>query len=312
MCLYGCPYGLLWSSKDELSRLRNNQNFEYLSGIFVDKITQSKSQLLEIQGVRSDGTKVTLAAEKVLIAAGPISTGKIVLKSLNRFDRALTIRTSDMYYLPILSINKAKGTVDERKVTLTQSILKILDPRLGTDSVISIHMHGYNELYRELLQKKLGMLFRPLRPLIDRLFDYLFVGFVFLHSDISPTLQMVMRENGRVSVTGLPNKASNKTYSRLRRKLMKLAIKTRTIPIPLYQGEKLPGQSMHFGASFPMVKEPVAETDTNCLGELGALPGVHIVDASVLPEIPAGSYTLTTMANAYCIGAALAANRNDN
>ena len=156
------------------------------------------------------------------------------------------------------------------------------------------------------------MLFRPLRPLIDRLFDYLFVGFVFLHSDISPTLQMVMRADGSVSVTGLPNKASNKTYSRLRRKLMMLAIKTRTIPIPLYQGEKLPGQSMHFGASFPMVKEPVAETDTNCLGELDALPGVHIVDASVLPEIPAGSYTLTTMANAYRIGAALAANRNDN
>ena len=61
-----------------------------------------------------------------------------------------------------------------------------------------------------------------------------------------------------------------------------------------------------------MVQEPVAETDTHCLGDPRTSGCAHSVDASVLPEILAGSYTLTTMANAYRIGAALAANRNDN
>ena len=133
-----------------------------------------------------------------------------------------------------------------------QSILKILDPRLGTDSVISTHMHGYNALYEELLQKKLGMLLQPLRHIssIDYLITCSWVSFSF-------TLTFLQHFSIRArkmeeSVTRLPNKAPpNKTHSRLRRKLMKLAIQ----PLARFlsssiKGEKLPGQSMHFRCIF--------------------------------------------------------------
>ena len=41
---------------------------------------------------------------------------------------------------------------------------------------------------------------------------------------------------------------------------------------------------------------------TDSMGSVEGLPGVHVVDSSVFPSIPATSLTLVIMANAYRIG----------
>ena len=46
------------------------------------------------------------------------------------------------------------------------------------------------------------------------------------------------------------------------------------------------------------------ESDT--LGQLPDLPSVHIVDASVLPNLPSSTYTYTIMANAHRIASEVA------
>ena len=50
-----------------------------------------------------------------------------------------------------------------------------------------------------------------------------------------------------------------------------------------------------------MSKSP-REWQTNTMGQLKGMPAVHIVDASVLPDLPAHSITFIIMANAYRIG----------
>jgi choline dehydrogenase-like flavoprotein len=61
-----------------------------------------------------------------------------------------------------------------------------------------------------------------------------------------------------------------------------------------------PGRSYHSGGTFPMCQSP-GRLETDALGQLPGLPGVHFVDASVLPSIPATTITLTVMANAHRI-----------
>ena len=78
--------------------------------------------------------------------------------------------------------------------------------------------------------------------------------------------------------------------------------------IPLFPGLKFPdpGASYHSGGSFPMSAQPVgSQTDT--LGRFVEHPRLHIVDASVLPSIPATTVTFTVMANSHRIATAAAA-----
>ncbi len=43
------------------------------------------------------------------------------------------------------------------------------------------------------------------------------------------------------------------------------------------------------------------DLETDVWGSLGALPGVHIVDASILPSVPPTPLAFTVMANAHRI-----------
>ena len=61
------------------------------------------------------------------------------------------------------------------------------------------------------------------------------------------------------------------------------------------------GSSFHAGGSMPMAKAPRGH-EADILGRPAALKRIHVVDASVLPAIPATTITLSVMANAHRIG----------
>ncbi|HEX9047187.1 MAG TPA: NAD-dependent epimerase/dehydratase family protein, partial [Verrucomicrobiae bacterium] len=64
-----------------------------------------------------------------------------------------------------------------------------------------------------------------------------------------------------------------------------------------------PGRGFHSGGSFPMRQNP-GELETDALGRLRGWRRIHLVDASVLPDIPATQITFSVMANAHRIGSA--------
>ena len=62
----------------------------------------------------------------------------------------------------------------------------------------------------------------------------------------------------------------------------------------------LPGGGYHSGGDFPMSESPrFPQTDE--LGRLAQFEHVHLIDASVLPTIPAVPTAVTVMANAHRI-----------
>ena len=60
-------------------------------------------------------------------------------------------------------------------------------------------------------------------------------------------------------------------------------------------------KSYHFGGSFPHGRTRVGRPTTDPLGRLAAWDNIHLVDASVFPNVPATTFTLTIMANAHRI-----------
>jgi choline dehydrogenase-like flavoprotein len=54
------------------------------------------------------------------------------------------------------------------------------------------------------------------------------------------------------------------------------------------------------------MRDAPQELDTDRLGSLASLPRVHLVDASVLPDLAATTLTYTVMANAHRIASEVA------
>jgi choline dehydrogenase-like flavoprotein len=54
------------------------------------------------------------------------------------------------------------------------------------------------------------------------------------------------------------------------------------------------------------MRETPGPLETDALGQLRELPGVHLVDSSVLPSLPSTTFTYTVMANAHRIARAVA------
>jgi hypothetical protein len=61
------------------------------------------------------------------------------------------------------------------------------------------------------------------------------------------------------------------------------------------------GKSYHWGGSFPHTNGTSAVLGSDRLGRVGSWQRIHLVDASVFPNVPAMTFTLTIMANAHRI-----------
>jgi choline dehydrogenase-like flavoprotein len=155
------------------------------------------------------------------------------------------------------------------------------------------------------MKKKLGVLACPLTPALREVSKRLFVVFGYLHSDVSSTMTFTLKDGGmKLKIQGRANPCAFRTGKRVARTLLRNWRLMRTIPVPMQLRLDLPGGGYHSGGIFPMRHSP-GEYETDRLGMLPALPGVHIVDSSILPSVPASPTAFTVMANAYRIGSEL-------
>jgi choline dehydrogenase-like flavoprotein len=76
------------------------------------------------------------------------------------------------------------------------------------------------------------------------------------------------------------------------------------LPIPGLVQLGSPGKGNHVGGSFPMRRRP-GDLESDVLGRVRGFDRVHVVDASIFPSVPATTVTLTVMANAHRIAAAV-------
>jgi choline dehydrogenase-like flavoprotein len=109
----------------------------------------------------------------------------------------------------------------------------------------------------------------------------------------------------RVRIVGDDAGCSTRRVRRLMRHLAAHARPLGLAPIPGLAQIGLPGKGNHLGGSLPMRQEP-GELETDTTGRLPRWDRVHVVDASVLPSVPATTVTLSVMANAHRIAAAAA------
>jgi choline dehydrogenase-like flavoprotein len=305
LCLYGCPYRLIYSSRNGVRALEKRANFRYQPGIIVDSLME------EVGGVAIRGHTVEsrelvrLVGSRVYLACGAIATTRILLESMQAYHHPVTLKDSLYFLLPTLQYDCVPGVTKEPSYSLGQVLLEVHDRALS-ERTIQLQYYTYTELFTEAVRSRLGAFFPLARPFLPALLGRLCIVMGYLHSDDSPSLSVQLRRQAgesKLVLEGIPSPRAKQVIRGVVKKLWRHRNRLRSIPLLPFLKVTKPGKSYHYGGTFPMKHSP-GRFETDLLGRPAGFQRVHAVDASVLPSIAATTIVFTAMANAHRIASA--------
>jgi choline dehydrogenase-like flavoprotein len=308
MCLYGCPYGLIYSAQTTLERsLIGQAGFTYERGLVVRRLIERSGGVTIDAISRDDNTPRRIEAARVYLAAGAIGSTAILLNSLQAHGRSVLMRQSDHFLLPLVSSEPAYGAPSERLHTLSQLFIELLDSSIS-EHAVHLQLYTYNDLYARMAEDRLGVAYPLAAPLVARLIARLLMIKGYLHSNESAAIRASLAPRGDVPALHLEAKGGTRSDAIIRavgKVLMRNRRRIGATPIRLALRKGLPGSGVHIGGSFPMREHP-REFESDTLGRPTGFSRVHVVDATVFPTVAAASTTLTIMANAWRIASSSA------
>jgi len=305
LCLYGCPYGLIYNSADAVRKLKEHPNFAYHPDVMVDRVEETGSEVRLHGRGRLGGERLSFCSPQAFLGCGPIPSTAILLESIEAWDVPVKMRDSQYFLVPVLRFRETPGVERERLHTLAQLFLEVRDPAISSKG-IHLSVYTYNDLLLEALKKQAGAAGRLFPRLPGAFARHLLVFGGYLHSDESPSIEFSIshfRGGGRqVLLRGLEKPSSGKTVRALLLKLARNTFRFKAVPLLPFVQKGLPGRGFHAGGTFPMSAEP-SKFQSDLLGRPHGFSRLHVVDATVFPSIPAPNLTLSIMANARRIAA---------
>jgi hypothetical protein len=165
----------------------------YRPGLFVERTVENGGQVA-IDGVDLNaGERVRLSFDAAFIAAGPINTTRLLLRSHELYDRAVTLRDSQKFVVPMLRHRGADTAIDHPSVTLASVFIETKVPELS-DHWLHVQVVPMNQMIFDGvgLLRSGGRLAKAIgRPL----FRHLTAGWCGMHSDHSSHLELTLRRD---------------------------------------------------------------------------------------------------------------------
>ena len=301
LCMSGCPYSCIFNAADTVRQLQTRPGFTYQRDAIVTTLRETVGGV-EIQGFdRRTRAPLAVPAGRVYLASGVIPTAQILLRSQGDYDQPLRLRDSQYFLFPLLLARRTAGLPAEALHTLSQVFLELNDPAVSPHT-IHLQVYSYSDIIHQAVRQTLG----PLKALAPLLVERMLVFQGYLHSDESATITMTLQRkaNGAGDVLQLQAKAHPETRPRIQkllRALLRQSHRLGGLVLPPMLQVPQPGRGFHSGGSLPMRTAP-GKFESDILGRPQGWSRVHVVDASVLPSIPATTITFSVMANAHRIG----------
>ncbi|MGH7950745.1 MAG: hypothetical protein ACREFE_02325 [Limisphaerales bacterium] len=298
-CMTGCVYGCIYNSADTVRELQREKNFQYQRDVIVTKLRENSEKVF-IEGFnRRTRAPLSFEANRVYLAAGVIPTAQILLRSQNAFDRPLTLRDSQYFLFPILLARQTRAVQTEALYTLSQIFIELQNPQISRRAV-HLQIYTYSDIIAQAVRKSLG----PLKFFSRALEERLLIAQGYLHSDESAAIEMVLKRDGEndfLQLTAQSNPETRRVVKKVLRELFKQSRALGGMVLsPMLQIAES-GRGFHSGGSIPMRENP-KQFESDWLGHPFGWSRVHVVDASVLPSVPATTITFSVMANAHRIG----------
>lgn len=278
VCLTGCPNHAIWFAGDEISRLAKSNKIRLMMGHKVTRLSRKQGALC-LSTVSHD-TSATFSFDKIALAAGPLGTAEIILRSTPA--DSLRLRETLTAFGGIISPWNILRTASQPELAFFNMF--------ASDGSSLAQVYPPSAALGEEFARRYPML-KSGRRVVSRFSGHILPTVIYFSQNVSPVITTRLSESGR----GLALNYGKPKTPDLRDALRPLGrlLGANGFLLP-WVGMDIPGSGsgFHFGASLPM------GVSTDELGQLDELKDVHIVDASVLPEIEVGSITAITMLNA--------------
>jgi len=264
MCLYGCPYGYIFSSDALVRQFQSQDDFSYRGGLKAQRLLPQADGVALVVS-HADGIQETLQADRIFVAAGVLGSAQLMLKSFYGPDDALILRDGQYFLLPFL----ARAPKAESFHTLSQLFLQ-----LDGDAPVHVQLYTRNDLYAGMLATKFGPLAPLLRPLADLAGRRIVMAQGYLPSAQSGAAELRLNSQGHLAISP---RASGATRGALRAVWQKLSrvgrlASLRAVLFPARQAEI--GRGYHTGATLPMSRMP-ARFGSDLLGRIAGADRVQ-------------------------------------
>ena len=304
LCVYGCPIGSIWTARQALSDLRRTG----------PRLTAHHGAL--VQAVRPTADGVTLTWSRagttetsdfaaVFLAAGPLATARIVVRSTGAFEKPMPLLDSDVYVIPF-RLDMPWRLADDG-IALSRGVLA-LDPEAPGEAAAHLQLYGASP---GLLGSAGNLAMLMPQGLRDRLLRRIVVGMLFFDSRESRRLEAdVRRGTSAPDVVHIRETAPSESRQRVRRILQRIKEHGDRLGLRPLLGLAVgmpAGTSFHLGGTLPMRNGSADMLQTDPAGAITGLPNCYAVDASGFPTMPAQNPTLSIMANAMRVAAGFAA-----
>ena len=308
LCLTGCPYGLIYSSSDTLTRLVERRQVSYQDGLLVLRVGEDDQGCWVETRDLTTGSLTTRRTDRVLLACGGLGTTRLVLNSIRPEATEVTLQESVQLVLPFVSTRPAPNPRTYSTFTLNQINLLVAYGRRGLD-LAQFHLYPYNPTFDDAIPAIL----RRFPASQDAILRRVVAGLGYLPSWASPAVVVSV---GRDGVSTLPtvhlgSRRTSATAKAIRDVLLRLLVVAPALDLwPVMSSLRISGaaKSYHFGGSFPHVagRPATGRFETDDLGRPAEWRRIHLIDGSVFPTVAATTFTLTVMANAHRIASAIA------
>ena len=288
-----------------LEALLMKPNVAYRNNALVKKFV-CRADVVEVhyEDVES-GQKHTAYGRRLILAAGAIGTSRIALQSLELFDRPVPILSNPYTYLPCVNVGMIGRPAANRRHSLAQLCGVFSDQRRAGEKVI-LSFFSYRSLLLYKLVKEM-----PMPPKLGLLCARLLLSSLTVvgvhHADQrTPRKTMLLRGGDDLATLEITYGLEDDEGRWVSESIGKIRKALRTMGC-LALGAISPGNgsSIHYAGAFTITTDRADVLGTTASGQLHSAPSVYIADSANWRYLPAKGLTLTLMANARRVAAAV-------
>ncbi|ACI58771.1 FAD dependent oxidoreductase (plasmid) [Rhizobium leguminosarum bv. trifolii WSM2304] len=295
-CLYGCPSGAIYNSRQDLLALRKSPHFRLLD---MQAVSLARDSGWTVK--TADGS--SFSAPRIILAAGVLGTAALLADLLPIGGKGLRLLNSPTLAIPLLSPARLL-----RSPTPTHSLAQLgLSLRYGdgASDYVTGAIYEIGSLPAQSFVNRMPLGRKAGRAAFELIAGSLLVATIYYPGDQSRS--SIHRD--AMAKKGLTIRGGFAEGFEIRAEALKKALRREwkrlgLIPLP---GASLaePGIDAHFAGTLPMGES--GPFGTSPVGELNLHPGLYVVDGSILPDLSSKYITMTIMANADRIAHRLAA-----
>ncbi|MBK8177862.1 MAG: hypothetical protein IPK67_02965 [Planctomycetes bacterium] len=311
-CLWGCPNDSIYSPLHSLRELEAHPEFQYRSGVLVQSFeVEDGGRVTAVHLRRADGTRERLPVERLVLAAGTLSSGRIVLESLARAGepapRLGGLMDNRQVLVPFVNLSMLGSPVEYESYQYHQLALGITPPpgRSGREYVHGLVTTLKSALIHPIAQS-VPFDLRSALGLVREVHAALGLVNLNFHDTRRPGNALELdfsgggRERGgesRLVIRYEPEPGEGARIAdalgRVKRALWRLSC---VVPPGMVHVRPM-GASVHYAGTLPMSRTEEPRTTTES-GRLRGFANLWLADGSTFPFLPAKNLTFTLMANA--------------